>query len=106
MDKNQIKELIEKIVAFNIVGPDDYDDAAKALEYMDYYVKIGDERAMFLEEFGGILETHRLGLEAGVEECFLDWTGMNCFLALIKKFFDKQYFEGCLNSPELVEGAV
>ena len=35
MDKNQIKELIEKIMALNIVDPVDYDDVEKALEYMD-----------------------------------------------------------------------
>lgn len=96
MDKNQIKELIEKIVAFNIVGPDDYDDVAKALEYMDYYVKIGDERAMFLEELGAILQTRQNGLDAGADETFVDFVGMNCILALIKKFFDEEYFKDCI----------
>ena len=72
MKKNQIKELIGKIMALNIVGPDDYDDVGQALEYMDYYVKLGNDRAMFFEELGTILQTRQRGLDAGADETFVD----------------------------------
>ena len=103
MKKNQIKELIGKIMALNIVGPDDYDDVGQALEYMDYYVKLGNDRAMFFEELGTILQTRQRGLDAGADETFVDFVGVNCMLALIKKFFDEEYFKDCMNVPQVTE---
>lgn len=101
MEKNKIKELIEKIMALDIVGPNDYDDVADALEYMDYYVKLGEDRAKFIEEMGVILKGQQNELNAGGNEAFVHFLGVNCMLVLIKKFFDEEYFEACMNEPQV-----
>ena len=93
MNKETIKELIEKVVEFEIVGSNDYEALLGAIECLDYYVKPGDET---------ILNTRQHGVGAGVQEDFADFMCFNCILALVKKSFDRAYFIECMNAVDVV----
>ena len=80
-----IKELVEKVVEFEIVGPNDYEALLGAIECLDYYVKPGENQRRFFAEYETILNTRQHGVGAGVQEDFADFMCFNCILALVKK---------------------
>ena len=102
IDKKMIKELVEKVVAFEIVGPNDYEEVLNGIEYLDYYVRPGESQKNFVAEYGAILETRQYGVGAGVQEDFADFICFNCILALVKKSFDRAYFSEWMNAVDVV----
>ena len=102
INKENIKELIEKVVAFEIVGPNDYEEVLNGIEYLDYYVRPGESQKNFVAEYGDILETRQYGVGAGMQEDFAEFICFNCILALVKKSFDRAYFIECMNAVDVV----
>ena len=99
MEKNKIKELIERIVALDIVEMDQFNEVAEVIEYVDYYVRLGEKRKVFYEKMQEVLDLHRDATECGVLEEFVDFTLVNSLLNLIKDSFDREYFEDCMRAP-------
>ena len=99
MDKNKVKEHIERILALDIVETDRFNEVAEAIEYVDYYVRLGEKRKIFYEKMRELLEVYRNAVESGAPKEFVDFSLVNSFLDIIKDSFDREYFEDCMRAP-------
>ena len=77
MDKNKVKEVIERILAVDIVETDQFNEVAEAIEYVDYYVRIGEKRKIFYEKMQEVLGIYRNAAESGVPKEFVDFALVN-----------------------------
>ncbi|MBQ3202272.1 MAG: hypothetical protein IJB36_01360 [Clostridia bacterium] len=80
---------INKMYELKTIGFDfNMDELIDAVENCDYYVRPGDKRGAFMQECFCIMEAHK-----GNQEPLAVLGFIVALLALIKKSFDREYFE-------------
>lgn len=89
MNKNRIIKAINEIYELEAIGVDfNMDTLSTAVINCDYYVRPGDKRGAFMQECSRIMEAHK-----GNQEPLAVLGFIVAMLALIKKSFDREYFE-------------